>query len=164
MIVKTSRFGSLEVKEDQIITMENGLLGFPDERIYAVLDDDSYQPFQWLQSLTQESLAFVVVDPYVALKDYEIIVSPESLKRLGASHANDLSILVILTMSQNIQDITMNLRGPILVHKKRRCASQVVLSDESYSTRHTLFGDNLQVPKEEEMAQQPPQRRQQASG
>ncbi len=164
MIVKTSRFGSLEVREDQIITMENGLLGFPDERIYAVLDDDSYQPFQWLQSLTQESLAFVVIDPYVALKNYEVSVSPESLKRLRADDANDLSILVILTMSQNIQDVTMNLRGPILVNHKNRCGAQVVLSDESYSTRQPLFGENLQVPQEENIAQDHAQQSQRATG
>ncbi len=46
MIVQTSRFGKIEVSEEQIITMQTGLLGFSSARLYALLDDDISSPFE----------------------------------------------------------------------------------------------------------------------
>ena len=56
--VETTRFGAIEVQEDQVITLVEGLLGFSEARRFTLLDDEIGEPFQWLQSLESPPLAF----------------------------------------------------------------------------------------------------------
>ena len=40
MIIQTSRFGSLEVDEDRFISFDEGILGFPNQKKYALVQTD----------------------------------------------------------------------------------------------------------------------------
>jgi flagellar assembly factor FliW len=51
----------------------------------------------------------------------------------------DLKVYVLVTMSGNILDVTVNLQGPIVVNQKTRVGQQLVLNDPNFSTRHPLF-------------------------
>lgn len=155
MLINTTRFGKIEVDENRIIQFPSGLLGFSNEASYALLDDEIGSPFQWLQSITNHNLAFITIDPTIAVSDYEVSISEQHLKKLGASALEDLMILSIVTMTQDIKDVTLNLRGPLVIHSKRLVGIQLVLSDMRYSTRHLLFGDKLHFEQQEPVATAP---------
>jgi len=156
MIVPTTRFGKIEVAEDEIITMQTGLLGFSSARLYTLLDDEISSPFKWFQSLDMESLAFVTIDPQLVISNYKIALAEEHMKKIHADSIDDLSVLVIVTMTKDIKDVTVNLQGPIVVNQKKRAGLQLVIPDGEYSTRYLLFGDKLKMegqPQAEEKEQ-----------
>src|SRR6478609_2678770 len=72
MDIATTRFGRLEVNEERIITFPHGLLGFPQHQRFALIQTGEENYFFWLQSVDEPSLAFVVTDPSIFFKDYEV--------------------------------------------------------------------------------------------
>ena len=61
MEVRTSRFGTVEIAEDRVITFPRGLLGFQQHRRYCLLmpGDNADACFFWLQCMDDPSLAFI---------------------------------------------------------------------------------------------------------
>ena len=60
MIIETSRFGQLEVDAERLIEFPEGVLGFPDQHEYALIQTGQNSGFYWLQALSSPDLAFVV--------------------------------------------------------------------------------------------------------
>ena len=60
--IRTTRFGTVEVADDKIITAPDGMLGFPNEHHWVFLSPHGDAAFDWLQSATDPNLAFVVTD------------------------------------------------------------------------------------------------------
>ena len=89
MIIDTSRFGQLEVDEDRLITFEDGVLGFPKQREYALIQTGEGSGFYWLQSVCTRDLAFVVCDPRLFVGDYQVPVKLEELRTIGLTDAQD---------------------------------------------------------------------------
>jgi len=139
--IKTIRFGDLQVHTDRLITMPNGILGFPECKRYVMLDHDEESPFKWLQCADDPDLAFVVTDPLVFFHDYRIDVKPEELGVLELKNAQDAAILVILSLVGGPRNMTANLQGPIIINSVNRVGKQVVLKEGKYNTRHGLFPD-----------------------
>jgi flagellar assembly factor FliW len=136
---RSSRFGTLDIDEDSVLTFPSGLLGFPQSRRYVILDHDTEAPFKWLQSLDEPALAFVIIDPDLLLADYHIQVPDDALAEVQGSEESDLATAVILTIpSDDPGRMTANLRGPLLMNQRTKLCKQLVLSDE-FPTRHPLF-------------------------
>ena len=162
MKIQTTRFGSINVNEDQVITLAEGMLGFSECSRFVMMDDEIGEPFMWMQSLDIPSLAFVVIDPAMILPSYHFSVKKDQIKALETTNVEDLSVFVIVTMASNILDVTVNLQGPLVMNKNKRLGQQIVLNDPNFSTRHPLFTDQPEsevetieaVRKENQMASQ----------
>ena len=148
MKVQTTRFGTIDVEEAEVITLAEGMLGFIENTRFTLVDDELGEPFQWMQSLDQPSLAFVVIEPSRILTEYHFSVKKEQIKALETDKVEDLQVFVIVTMSGSILDVTVNLQGPIVINKNSRIGQQVVLNDPKFSTRHPLFTDEPEHEKE----------------
>ena len=79
MKVNTTRFGTIDVDEDQVLTLTEGMLGFSDCGRFVMMDDEIGDPFMWMQSTDIPSLAFVVIDPAVILPSYHFSVKKEQI-------------------------------------------------------------------------------------
>ena len=55
MIVQSTRFGELDVPEEQILDFPQGVLGFPAEKQFALMEYKPNSPFYLLQSLTMRT-------------------------------------------------------------------------------------------------------------
>ena len=148
MKVQTTRFGTIEVRENDVITLVEGMLGFSDCTRFVLMDDDIGEPFKWFQSMDIPSLAFVVIDPAIILPTYHFSVKKEQIKPLETKNVEDLQVYVIVTMSPDILDVSVNLQGPLVVNKKNRVGIQIVLNDPKFSTRHPLFTDQPETEQE----------------
>lgn len=148
MKVNTTRFGTIDVDEDQVVTLTEGMLGFSECGRFVLMDDEIGDPFLWMQSMEIPSLAFVVIDPAVILPSYHFSVKKDQIKSLDTEDINDLQVHVIVTMASNILDVTVNLQGPLVVNKKKRVGTQIVLNDPNFSTRHPLFTDQPETETE----------------
>ncbi len=146
-----TRFGSFEVRDESILTFPSGLLGFPEQQRYVILDHDTEAPFKWLQSVEKPALAFVILDPALFHPGYQIDIPADALSEIGAKEGEDLALVVILTIpSDDPGRITANLRGPLVISHKTKLGKQLVLS-EDFPTRHPLFP--VSGPPSSELAQ-----------
>ncbi len=135
----STRFGSFEVLDESILTFPLGLLGFPEQQRYVILDHDTEAPFKWLQSVEEPALAFVIMDPALFHPGYHIDVPTDALIEIRAREREDLALVVILTIpSDDPGRITANLRGPLVIGQKSKLGKQLVLS-EDVPTRYPLF-------------------------
>ena len=137
MIIETSRFGQLEVDEHRLITFPEGILGFPAEHDYALIQTGEGSGFYWMQSVDRRDLAFVVCDPRLFVADYQVPVKLDELQKIGLDNTNDAQVFIIVNKVNQL--LTGNLQGPLVVNVCNRQARQLVLSDKRYSTRHPLM-------------------------
>ncbi len=137
MVIETSRFGQLEVDPERLIVFDEGILGFPSEHEYALIQTGEGSGFYWLQSVWARDLAFVVCDPRLFVADYQVPVKLEELEGIGLTEARNAQVFIIVNKVDDL--LTGNLQGPLVVNVVNRKARQLVLSDKRYSTRHPLM-------------------------
>jgi len=137
MLVHTSRFESVEVAEDRVITFARGILGFPKYRQYVLIQPEPDATFFWLQSVEAADLAFVVTDPLLFVPDYQVPLREETRQDLGLADLSEASVLVIVNKVGDL--LTANLQGPLVIHATTRAAAQVVISEKKYQTRHPIM-------------------------
>ncbi|MGO4788243.1 flagellar assembly protein FliW [Paenibacillus sp. 2KB_20] len=138
MIVNTKRFGEIKLidNEKQIIAFISPILGFSYLSRYILIQEES-GPFEYLQSMDDEDLTFVVVDPFMFFSDYEFQLDSHWIDVLGIKNDQDVNVKVIVTV-RSVNDITCNLKAPLLINEQNNLAAQVVLDNGRYSTRHSL--------------------------
>lgn len=124
------------------IVFSQGLYGFEDYTDFELVESE-HKPFMWMQSKKEDSLAFLVVDPFLFFTDYEIDVDDKNLNELGITNPEDVYILAIITMSRTKPpSITANLLAPVIINKNNNKAKQVVLDDSQWRTKHDLLAGN----------------------
>lgn len=131
----------MDVREEDVITLAEGMLGFSENTRFTLIPDELGEPFQWMQSLDQPALAFVVIEPSRVLSEYHFSVKRDQIKALETESVDDLLVYVIVTMAGSVLDVTVNLQGPIVINKNNSVGQQIVLNDPKFSTRHPLFTD-----------------------
>lgn len=144
MNVSSTRFGTLNVPAEALLTFPSGVLGFSEWTRYVMLDHDTDAPFKWLHCTEEASLAFVVIDPALFNQNYQVTISPEARFEVEGNETDELSLVVILTIpSDDPSAMTANLRGPLLMNLRTRRCKQLVLS-EDYPTRYPVFSAQAQ--------------------
>jgi flagellar assembly factor FliW len=137
MEIATTRFGDITVDDDRVMTFPKGLLGFPGQTRYALIQAGEDNYFFWLQCVDEPALAFVVTDPSIFFKEYDVPVKEESQLELALT---DLSYAQVFVICNKVGDwLTGNLLGPILVNAQNRLALQVVLTEKKWTTRQPLM-------------------------
>jgi flagellar assembly factor FliW len=147
VVVSTSRFGQLEVEPGRIMRFDDGLLGFPEAREFALIQTGDDPCFFWLQSCEDPQLAFVVCDPAAFVPGYDVSQVPlraEGREELGLEPGitgPDLDAATqVLAICNRVGDwLTGNLLGPIVVNVLNFRAKQVVLAEKRWGTRHPLL-------------------------
>jgi len=134
MIVNTKSNGPVEVTDDHLLSVPEGIFGFEDYTKYALIDSD-YEPFIWLQSVEKPEVAFLIVDPFLICSNYETDIDDESLKKIGISKPEDIIIMTIVTVPSSGSPITANFAGPLVINKTTRQCMQVILNDNRWSTK-----------------------------
>ena len=136
MEIQSSRFGRLVVEDDRLVTFPHGLLGFPEMARFTVVQIGTDDNFQWLQSTDDPNLAFVVTNPSLFFREYDVPLREESHRDLQIASEADVQVLVICN---KVGDwLTGNLLGPILLNRENRLAQQIVLTEKKWTTRQPL--------------------------
>lgn len=144
MDIETTRFGRISVDDERIITFPRGLLGFPSYSQYALIQTGEENYFFWLQCVDEPTLAFVVTDPTIFFKDYEVPIRDEVQQELSLGDAGFAQVFVICNKVE--EWLTGNLLGPIVVNAANRQATQVVLTEKKWTTRQPLLRLQSEVP------------------
>jgi len=126
--------------EEQQLLFPVGILGFPEARHYRLQryrpEDGSESPFLTLKCLGQD-LSFALISPRSLGLDYRVPVSDALLDALSAASAERLSALLIVTLRERMEDITVNLQGPLVINPASSLGLQLVI--EHYPLRYPLI-------------------------
>lgn len=122
------------------VVFPDGLLGLSHCQRFVLSaykpEDGSTSPFFLLQC-RDEDLSFPLIDPRLFLADYSFTVAPEVLAYLEATAVTELATLAIVTVRDQMENITMNLQGPLVMNFNAGVGLQFIL--EHFPVRYPLF-------------------------
>jgi flagellar assembly factor FliW len=140
--INTRKFGEIEIDENKILTMPDGLPGFFGYEKFVLLEDPKTAPFCWFQSVDEPNFALIVMNPFLFKPDYQPNLD-EFIYSLGWQGISAQKVLIYVVVNVSKTDgkikITANLMGPILINPEKHKAVQVILSDTSYSHQHNVL-------------------------
>lgn len=143
MKIETLNFGEIEIDENKIIRFQQGIPGFEEEKDFVViLNEDQDNPFHFLQSVTNPELSFVIINPFEMFSDYDLLVPEIAMDTLKIEKEEDVIIYTIVVIPEEMEKMTTNLVGPIIINVEQRLGKQVILDDERYSTKHFIFNQD----------------------
>lgn len=147
MNIETTRFGSINVDPEQIITFPKGIPSFEEYKQYALIpaDEAKDNPFYFLQSLEEPALCFFLLDPFQFFKEYQVELDEPTIADLEISSPEDVLIFTLVTAKGSLREATTNLKGPLVINMKKRMGKQTLLDKTDYLIKQPLF-----TAKEEE--------------
>jgi flagellar assembly factor FliW len=142
MKINTARFGEIEVEDNEVIHFPEGVIGFRELKQWVLLDsEESWLPCKHLQSLDDGSICFIVIKPILFRPDYTFEVTEQDMKDINLINVNDAVVAVILCVPSRPNDVTANLKAPLVFNTVTREAKQVIIQGKEYHTRHHVMAE-----------------------
>lgn len=152
MKANTRLFGEIDIEESKIITLQNGMIGLPEYRKFALIFDEEKDrkasSIMWLQSMDDPQTAFPVMQPNAVKPDYNPMVSDEILSPLGEMTGDNTYVLVTLTACADVKETSVNLKAPIVINTDTRKGCQIIVEDD-YPVKFKVY-DAIQAAKKAE--------------
>lgn len=130
--------GKIQYELQDIITFKKGIPGFEEYKTYISKDMEN-SPFKILQCLENNELAFIIISPFDVVKDYEIKLSEELIKNTEIENEEEVLLYSIVTVSSKVENITANLRAPLVVNIKNKLGEQLIVDKDVYKIKHPLM-------------------------
>jgi flagellar assembly factor FliW len=128
MDIATTRFGTVTIDEEDVLTFIDGLIGMEDCQRWALLADSHNAALGWLQSVDRPDLALAVVCPRRFVAGYRVRICRRDIEPLGLPAAGEAQVLAIV-----------NQAGESLALNLNRTGRQIVAKDD-HPVQHLLSG------------------------
>lgn len=138
MQVNTTRFGLVEIDEESVISISEGMIGFGDHKSFCLIEHRPESLFRWLQSTDDAALAFLVIEPGDFFLNYEFELSDWDVELLGLADAEEAVVVTTVTVDTAAGHLSTNLVAPIVINGRNRLGKQIVLDDGRYSVDQLL--------------------------
>lgn len=135
---KTSRFGAVSVAENKIINFVQGVPGFEKLRRFILIDHDLDGVFRWLQAVDDPAVAFLLTDPNQFRPDYAVPLRKTDADCLEVNDPASLVTLVMVCVSKDTRELSLNLKGPVVFNADNMKAIQCVLDKEDYPSHFAI--------------------------
>ncbi len=124
-----NQIGKIEYTDDSVYNFPEGLYGYKEYKDYVMWGGEKYRPFKLLISVDDPNLFFPLINPKILIPDYK-----PKIKDI-----RDWEFMyTIVTIGSSQEDVTVNMRAPILLSRKDRWGKQVILTDSNYLIRHKI--------------------------
>ncbi len=133
--IATVRFGEVTFTDEDTIEFPWGVPGFTEFRRFLALSLAEQPSFVWLQSVDDPSIALPAADPWQIFADYEPRLPGYATETLEIKGPEDFTILCIVVVTKDAEEMTMNLMAPVIINLKTRRGRQVMLDNSNYSVR-----------------------------
>lgn len=130
--------GRITIKDEDIIVFPQGILGFEEYKRYTVLEQPD-SVFRFLQCIDEPELAFVVMYPELVDASYSVTLTKEQVALLEIERPEDGVVYGIVTVPEQVAEMTINLQAPVVINKRKNIGAQIVLMDGKYHTRHNVL-------------------------
>ncbi len=145
MQVETTRFGTIVIEEKELINFPWGVPGFENLKNYVLLEYKN-GPFQWLQSVEEPAVAFVVCAPDFLELTYS---APEAKKRLiKLERDEDLVILNIVSFNREKGGMRFHVKSPLLFNVAARLGYQWTMEADELKSHLKMPAGNIQQQPE----------------
>jgi len=135
MKVQSSRFGTIELDDQEVINFPAGLIGFPDETSFVMLRPKPESPIAWLHSTQTSWFALPVVSAEALAADFGGSIS-EATKAAGIVASDEpFAVMAVLNAPGAGAPASVNLMAPIIVNAETRQGAQLLLDSSNYSTQ-----------------------------
>ena len=141
MQIMTKVFGEIVVDDDKMIYFPKGIIGFPDLKDFALIHDEEkgMDSIHWLQSVQEPAFAMPVMDPLRVCPDYNPEADDELLNNLGEFKPEEMLVLVTVTIPKDLKQMSVNLKGPIVINAAERKAIQVIVEGDMYPVKFPIY-------------------------
>lgn len=141
MKVTTKVFGEITIDDERVITFPKGIIGFPELNRFAMIHDSEkgLDSIHWLQSIDEPGFAMPVMDPLIVCPDYNPEVDDELLKHLGELNPEEMLVLVTVTVPKDLTQMSVNLKGPIIINAIDKTATQVIVEGDEYQVKFPIY-------------------------
>ena len=133
--LRTTRFGEVSYRPEELFDFRWGLPGFPLLRGFVVLTVGSQQPYVWLQSVERPEVAIPLVDPWAIFEDYDPHLPAVTSAVMEIERADDFCMMCVTVVGKGADDFSVNLLAPIVFNLRTRIGRQVMLEDSGYAVR-----------------------------
>lgn len=142
MKADTRLFGEIDIAEDKLIVLENGMIGLPEFQKFALIFDEDKgmekSTVMWLQSMDDPQTAFPVMQPNIVKPDYDPMVSEKMISGLGELNEQNTYVLVTLTATADVEQMSVNLKAPIVINTDTRKGCQIIVEDD-YPVKYKIY-------------------------
>ena len=141
MKIETSRFGEIEIESNKVITFKDGLPGFDDYSQYILIKADEIGIMYWLQAVDEPEIALCLANSFAVLRDYHPEVTAADIADLETTDPADIIVLTVLVVPEDVEKMTGNLMAPVLINHAKKIGKQLILADDRYSARYSIFNE-----------------------
>ncbi|MGL4366915.1 MAG: flagellar assembly protein FliW [Brevinemataceae bacterium] len=129
----------MEILKDSVIVFQKPIFGFEHLKEFYLIPVEEPEQFVLLQSKEDPEISFMLTQPKLFLSDYVLDIDDKDVEILDIQDHNDVIDFAIITIPESIQDMTMNILGPIVINTKNMYAVQSISNCAHYTTKCRLF-------------------------
>lgn len=134
-IIISSAYGEIPVQLNQMYIFEQGIIGFPDDKKYALLPLEDSDLFI-LHSCVDKNMSFIIIPASKVDRELSFEIDVETVELLEVQSPNDVAAFLIVHITNN--QLYINAKAPILLVPSTRKGCQFVIHDPTYSVREPL--------------------------
>lgn len=143
MKLVSAKLGEIEYNPDNVIHFKNGLIGLEHMQNFLLLEENDFTPFGHLQSVDDPGFTLIVINPFLVDPQYSMELRSDDLESIGVQSTQDFMALAIVVFSPVPEQITVNLKAPLLVNVKDKKARQVLLLSDRYGVSDPLIKSGI---------------------
>lgn len=142
MLINSKHFGEIEIEKEKILKFVDGIPGLNNLTEYVIIDnEDADIQFKWLQSVEDEDVTFVILNPFIFKPDYDFVINDSIITKLEIENEKDILVYSIVVVPEDITKMTANLAAPIIINSMNKKAKQVILEGDKYSIKHYIMDE-----------------------
>lgn len=139
--INTTRFGTVTFTADYVIRFRDGIVGFPDLKNYVLVESPQMPLVLWLQSTEDSAVAFPLIEPELVRKNYGYAMNHADQAMIAVAPESKLKTFLIMTIPADVEQMTVNLRAPVVLNLTESCGGQIILQDKALGLREAIFNE-----------------------
>ncbi|MBU3170220.1 flagellar assembly protein FliW [Clostridium estertheticum] len=139
MELVTKCHGVKTYSDEDVIVFKKGLPGFKELKNFIIFPLESNEVFSILHSIEDSEVGLVLVSPFTIAADYEFKIPDTYTKELQIASPEQVLVLTTVTLSSKIENMTTNLKAPIIINIKEKLGEQLILDNDKYKIKEPLF-------------------------
>ena len=93
----------------------------------------------YLQSVEDKDVAITVASPLGLADAYDPAIEEKDVEAIGEIKEDNVIILVTVNIPEKIEDMTANMKSPIIINTDTNKGVQVVAANEELSSRAPIY-------------------------